>query len=128
MVVDKHSGEVLFDKKIFNVAEPQQAHKFNSYASPTPVADERRVYVTWGSPGTACLDSQTFKRLWQRRDLECNHFRGAGSSPVLFEDLLIMQYDGADLQYVVALDKRTGSEIWRQQRDGLALSAIIQIP
>ena len=45
--------------------------------------------------------------------LRCNHFRGTGSSPILFDDLLIMHFDGIDQQYVVGLDKRTGKTVWR---------------
>ncbi|MBG89080.1 MAG: quinonprotein alcohol dehydrogenase [Verrucomicrobiales bacterium] len=116
VVVNKNTGKVLFDKKLFDVAEPQFAHKFNSYASPTPVLEDGRAYVTWGSPATACLDMKTFKILWQRRDLVCDHFRGAGSSPIIFRNLLIMNYDGADTQYVMALDKKTGKDVWRTDR------------
>jgi outer membrane protein assembly factor BamB len=72
--------------------------------------------VTFGSPGTAAIDTRTGKVIWERRDLECNHYRGAGSSPILFRDLLIMHFDGSDIQYVVALDKRTGKTVWRTPR------------
>ena len=54
--------------------------------------------------------------VWTRRDLPCNHFRGAGSSPVLFQDLVILTFDGFDHQYVVALDKKTGATRWKQPR------------
>jgi outer membrane protein assembly factor BamB len=114
--VDAASGKIVHDLKLFEVENPQFAHKFNSYASPTPVIEEGRVYVTFGSPGTACLDTKTGKVLWQRRDLECNHFRGAGSSPILHGDLLITAHDGSDLQYIVALDKRTGKTVWKTNR------------
>jgi outer membrane protein assembly factor BamB len=114
--VDAQSGKVLRDQKLFDVERPQFIHKFNSAASPTPVIEEGRVYVTFGSPGTACLDTSTGKVLWERRDLECNHYRGAGSSPILHGDLLIMNFDGSDRQYVVALDKRTGKTVWRRDR------------
>ncbi len=56
--------------------------------SPTPVIEPGRVYVTFGSPGTAAIDTATGKVIWERRDLECNHYRGAGSSPILFGNLL----------------------------------------
>jgi len=116
VVVDKNSGKIIHDKKLFDVAEPQFAHKFNSYASPTPTIEAGRVYVTWGSPATACLDTKTFKILWQRRDLVCDHFRGAGSSPILFRNLLINNYDGADTQYVHAFNKKTGKTVWNTRR------------
>src|SRR5262245_34984506 len=51
VAVDKQSGRIVFDLKLFDVANPQFAHAFNSYASPTPVAEPGRVYVTFGSPG-----------------------------------------------------------------------------
>jgi outer membrane protein assembly factor BamB len=79
--LDVETGRVLLDRLLFEVAEPQFVHRFNSHASPTPVLERGRVYVTFGSAGTACLDSATGRVLWERRDIECNHFRGAGSSP-----------------------------------------------
>jgi outer membrane protein assembly factor BamB len=116
VAVDRISGKILHDLKIFHVATPQFAHAFNTYASPTPVIEPGRVYVTFGSPGTAAIDTNTGKVIWERRDFECNHFRGAGSSPILFGDLLLMHFDGSDHQFLVALDKRTGKTVWRTER------------
>lgn len=116
LYLEAATGRIVSDRKLFDVAEPQFAHKFNSYGSPTPVIEPGRVYVTFGSPGTACLDTATGEVLWTRRDLPCDHFRGAGSSPILWRDLFILHYDGADHQYVVALDKHTGRTFWRTDR------------
>jgi outer membrane protein assembly factor BamB len=55
--------------------------------------------------------------LWQRRDFPCNHWRGPGSSPILFEDQLIVHFDGYDFQYVVSLDKATGNTRWKTDRN-----------
>lgn len=114
--VDAATGKILFDLKLFDVEKPQAIHKFNSYASPTPVVEEGRVYITFGAAGTACIDTGSGKVLWTRRDLECNHYRGAGSSPILYKDLLIMHFDGSDVQYVVALDKKSGKTAWKVNR------------
>jgi outer membrane protein assembly factor BamB len=114
--LDKTTGRIVRDQKLFDVEKPQYVHPFNSAASPTPVIEEGRIYVTFGAPGTACVDTQTGKVLWERRDIECNHFRGAGSSPILFGDLLIVNFDGSDFQFVVALDKKTGKTIWKHDR------------
>ena len=116
LAVDRRTGKILHDLKLFDVATPQFAHAFNSYASPTPVIEPGRVYVTFGSPGTAAIDTATGKVVWERRDLECNHFRGAGSSPIIFRDLLIMNFDGSDQQYVIALEKKTGKTVWKTAR------------
>jgi outer membrane protein assembly factor BamB len=116
LCLDRKTGRILKDMKLFDVAEPQYAHPFNSYASPTPVIEPGRVYVTFGSAGTACIDTKSFKVLWERRDIECNHFRGSGSSPILFQNLLFMNFDGSDHQFVIALDKRTGKTAWLTKR------------
>ena len=114
--LDKSTGKILIDKILFHIQTPQYCIPFNSYASPTPCIEEGRVYVTFGSPGTACLDSADGSVLWQRTDFVCNHFRGAGSSPLLWNDLLIMNFDGSDYQFVAALDKSTGKTVWKTNR------------
>jgi outer membrane protein assembly factor BamB len=114
--VDRDSGKIVHDLKVFEIGGQPDIRKYNTYASPTPVIEDDRVYVTFGSAGTACLDTRTGQTLWERRDLECNHYRGAGSSPILHGNLLIMNFDGSDHQFILALDKQTGKTVWRQQR------------
>ncbi len=114
--VDRETGKILHNEKIFDVEAPQFAHRFNTYGSPTPVIEEGRLYVSWGSPGIACIDTETAKVIWVRRDFICNHYRGAGSSVCIFENLLIHNFDGSDHQFVAALDKRTGKTVWRTER------------
>jgi outer membrane protein assembly factor BamB len=114
--VDAKSGEVIHNVLVFENEEPQFCHPLNSYATPTPVVEAGRVYVHFGVHGTACLDTKTGKKVWERRDLPCNHFRGPASSPVVFENLLICQFDGFDLQYVVAMDTATGATKWKRDR------------
>ena len=117
LCVDRDTGKIVWDIKLFEIAHPQYCIPFNSYGSPTPCIEEGRVYVTFGSPGTACIDTNTGKVLWTRPDFVCNHYRSAGSSPLIYKDVLIMHFDGSDFQYVVALDKTTGNTIWRTDRD-----------
>jgi len=117
--VDKEIGKILFNEKVFHTDTPEplgNGASMNCYATPSPVIEPGRVYVHFGSPGTACLDTRTGKVLWKRNDLRCRHYRGASSSPVLFENLLILTFDGADLQYVVGLDKKTGETVWKTNR------------
>jgi len=115
--VDRESGKVEHDVKLFQVEKPDELwQKYNSYASPTPVIEEGRIYVHFGTYGTACLDTKTAKPLWVRNDLPCNHWRGAGSSPILHDNTLILTFDGYDLQYLVALDKKTGKTVWKSDR------------
>lgn len=116
LCLDKNTGKILLDRRLYQVAEPQDNVPFNSYASPSPVIEEGRVYVSFGSPYNACLDSRTGEPLWQRTDLVCNHYRGPGSSPLLYRDLLVFHFDGSDRQYVMALDKHTGKTVWKTAR------------
>ena len=114
--VDRDSGRVVHDIRVFDVEKPESIAELNTYASPTPVVEAGRVYVHFGTYGTACLDTASGKVLWSRRDLHCNHFRGPGSSAFVYKDLLILTFDGIDVQYVVALDKRTGDTVWKTDR------------
>ncbi|MEZ6113799.1 MAG: PQQ-binding-like beta-propeller repeat protein [Pirellulaceae bacterium] len=115
--VDLKSGEVLHDVLVFEVAEPEFCHPTNSYASCTPFVESGRVYLHYGTYGTACLDTKTGEKLWERRDLHCDHFRGPASSPLVEGDLLYLTYDGIDIQYVVALNKHTGTTVWQKDRN-----------
>ena len=117
VALNRQTGQIEHDIVDFNTENPQFCHPTNSYASPTPVIEEGRLYVHFGAEGTACLDTKSGKKLWERRDFECNHWRGAGSSPVLYGNNLIVAYDGYDFQYVVAVNKQTGATVWQQDRN-----------
>ncbi|MEM8736332.1 MAG: PQQ-binding-like beta-propeller repeat protein [Planctomycetota bacterium] len=116
--IDFEHGDVVHDKVVFtNESVQEDYHVTNSYASPTPVIDGEFVFVHFGAYGTACLRRDDASLVWQRRDLPCNHYRGAGSSPIVYEDLLIFHMDGFDYQYAVALNKTDGKTVWRKKRD-----------
>lgn len=117
--LDATTGKVLFEEKVRHVDDPEplgNGASMNSYATPSAAIEAGRVYVHFGAPATACLDTATGKILWKREDLRCRHYRGPASSPVLFGDLVILTFDGADLQYHVALDKKTGATVWKTDR------------
>jgi outer membrane protein assembly factor BamB len=80
------------------------------------VIEDARVYVQFGTYGTACLDTVSGRTIWSRRDFPVDHQKGPGASPVLIEHLLIFPCDGNDVQYVVALDKDSGRIVWRTPR------------
>ena len=111
------TGKIVGEKHLFHCDDPEVlGNSVNGYASPTPAIANGRLYVHFGSYGTACIDTATQKVLWKREDLECRHYRGPGSSAMLFEDLLILTFDGVDQQYVIALDTATGDTVWRMDR------------
>ena len=122
--VDVETGEILHDRLVFEVKQPEKRNQLNSYASPSPTIEAGRVYVHFGTYGTACLDTQSAEIIWSRSDIHCDHMEGPGSSPILFEDLLIFHMDGGDVQFVIALDKQTGEIRWKTKRS-LELGGLI---
>ena len=117
LCLDADTGRVKLNQKLFHADAPEPlGNNMNSYATPSPVIEPGRVYIHFGSYGTACLDTASGKVIWQRQDLPCRHYRGPASSPVLFGGLLILTMDGVDLQYLVALDKQTGKTVWKTAR------------
>jgi outer membrane protein assembly factor BamB len=116
--VDRETGKLLRNVEVFSLAEPGTVNAKNTFASPTPVIEAGRLYVHFGTFGTACLSTETGKLLWTNRDLKLDHKEGPGSSPILYGDLLIFNCDGMDVQYVVALDKHSGRVVWKTDRSG----------
>ncbi|MGY8768048.1 MAG: outer membrane protein assembly factor BamB family protein [Pirellulales bacterium] len=114
---DLSSGKVIHKIKLFEDSEPQKLHKLSSHASPTSVLEPGRGYFHFGSYGTACVDTSTGKVLWKRDDIVVDHRHGPGSSPILVDDLLIVNFDGMDRQFVIAFDKRIGKTVWQKKRD-----------
>src|SRR5438445_159479 len=92
-------SDPMAETTIHNESPESLGNDVNGYASPSPTIEAGRVYIHFGSYGTACLDTKSFNVLWQRRDLPCRHYRGPSSSPILFDNLLILTLDGIDLQY-----------------------------
>ena len=115
--LDRATGKVIHDVKLFTVKNPPDVKKYNSFATPTPVIEDGRVYLHFGTYGTCCLDTKTAKVLWTAEELPCNHFRGAASSPVLFDKKLFLTFDGYDFQFVAALDAATGKVAWKKDRN-----------
>lgn len=117
LCVDEISGNIIHEKLLFENEDPEILNNpVNTYASPTCVLTEDAVYVHFGTYGTARLNPETAEVVWQRPDIQCRHYRGPGSSPVLFQDLLILTFDGVDAQFLTALNVQTGKTVWRTER------------
>jgi outer membrane protein assembly factor BamB len=122
------TGELLWDKEVFRQKTLRKENR-NSYATPTPVADGRRVYVVFGDGSFAALDCAG-KLIWTNRDYPHYSQHGLGASPILEDGLLVMPRDGSsdgedpklgwqkpwDRSYVVALDAATGKQRWKTLR------------
>lgn len=120
--IDRHSGNTLWSVAIAaRLPETGYGRRINQhgYASHTPVSDGKHVYAFFGKSGVLCFDMEG-KKLWQRHiGMESDpEGRGSASSPVLYKDLLIVTA-GAESEALVALNKKTGDEVWRQEAAGL---------
>lgn len=109
-------GKLQHNVKLFSVDDLQASNALNSFASPTPVIEEGAVYLYFGTYGVAAVDTKSGKIRWKRSDINLNHQEGPGSSPILYKDLLIFHCDGYDVQFITALNKKTGETAWKTKR------------
>jgi outer membrane protein assembly factor BamB len=111
---DVETGRELVNAEVFRVASATPLNPKNSLASPTPIVDGDRLYVHFGSDGTAAL-TPSGEVVWKTRlPYESQH--GNGGSPIIYGDLLVYSGDGSDDAFVVALDKHTGKVRWKTRR------------
>jgi outer membrane protein assembly factor BamB len=114
IALDAATGRELVNVEVFSVRNGVPVNPKNNRASPSAVIDGDRVYVHFGAEGTAALTT-TGEIVWKARfPYESQH--GAGGSPIIYGDLLIVSCDGSDAAFVVALDKRTGKVTWKTDR------------
>ncbi len=114
LAYDTASGREIVNVEVFRTRSGSALHPKNTRASPSPIVEGDRVYVHFGAAGTAALTT-TGEIVWKTQfAYESQH--GAGGSPVLYGDVLILSCDGSDTAFVVALDKRTGKTRWKTSR------------
>lgn len=114
--VDLKSGEVKHDVELFTPTKLPPLHSRNNPASPTAAVVGNHVVASFGSDGVGCVDAVTGKVLWRNDTFKVNYESGPGSSPVPYKHMVIFPCDGADAQFVVALDAATGKEVWKTER------------
>ncbi len=115
LAFDAETGDAALDRELILVKLPQPVHSLNSYASPSPVWHNGRIYGHFGTFGTVCFDIQAADIVWSKQ-LALQHSVGPGSSPIVLADRLIIPCDGTDQQFVTALDIETGEELWKTPR------------
>jgi outer membrane protein assembly factor BamB len=116
--VDRQSGKIVHDIELMTHDDPDWTHQINTFASPSPVIDDGKLYCSFGTHGSACLDTTTGKVLWTNQELRLNHENGPGSTPVIYGDNFIIHCDGSDAQYIAALNKHDGKLAWKTPRSG----------
>jgi outer membrane protein assembly factor BamB len=116
--VDKNNGKILWKTIVHEELPHSNTHEFGSWASNSPVTDGVNIYAYFGSHGLYCLDKEG-KILWERNfgQMEKVMSFGEGSSPILHEDKLIVLQDHQGQSILYVLDKKTGKDIWKIERD-----------
>ena len=116
---DRSNGEILWEKTAVTGTPHQGTHSTNGFASASPCTDGEHVYASFGSRGIYCY-SLDGEQVWKRDDLGQMNTRnsfGEGSSPLLFEDKLIVPWDHEGPSSIFAINKLTGKTIWQTERD-----------
>lgn len=117
MALRAADGGVIWDTEVFTMESPHAMgiHGKNSYASPTPIFENGRIYAHFGHFGTACLSADG-KVIWKNDTIKYSPVHGNGGCPVLVDGFLIFSCDAAQDPFVIALDGATGKERWRTPR------------
>ncbi|GAB4155963.1 MAG: PQQ-binding-like beta-propeller repeat protein [Planctomycetaceae bacterium] len=133
--LSRDTGKVLWHQRFWGTAPTRHHNNKSSMASPAPVTDGQQIFAFFGTGDVFCLDMNGNLQ-WQRSLAnEYGKFENrfaASSSPVLFEDLLLLQCDHYGDSYLLAIDKKTGANRWKTDRPGYWLSwsspQLIKVP
>lgn len=124
LAIDRDSGKILWQATAWEGTPYDDRHRKSSYAASTPATDGKMVYAFFGTEGLYAYDFKG-KPAWKAHVGNIATLgMGAATSPILFENLVIVQADedNGEASVIVAFDKKTGKEVWKQSRKGLQVS------
>jgi outer membrane protein assembly factor BamB len=119
LCIELDTGKIVWDKTVYEGTVYDNRHRKNTYASSTPVTDGQFIYVSFEAEGLYCYDFNG-KRVWKASlGKIAKGGMGPGTSPVLFQNLVILQCDQeyGEGSFIAAVDKKTGKEVWRAARN-----------
>lgn len=118
LCVDRNTGKIRWQKVAREQVPHEGHHRDHGFASASPVTDGKHVYAYFGSRGLFCFDFEGNLK-WEKDfgDMQTRNGFGEGTSPALHGDTLVVTWDHEEDDFVVALDKNTGKELWRKTRD-----------
>lgn len=118
IAVDRQDGEISWQKTVREAVPHEGVHYTGSFAASSPIVDGEHVFAFFGSQGLYCLTLDG-ELVWEvdLGDMTVEHEHGEGSSPTLHGDTLIVNWDHQGQSFLVALDKQSGRELWRVDRD-----------
>lgn len=116
LCLDRNDGKTLWEATVA-FDEPEPTHATNPYCSASPVTDGERIVVSHGSAGLYCYDLQG-KELWHRDLGPCHHIWGNAASPVIWDNLVFLNFGPGERTFLLAVDKQTGQDVWRAEEPG----------
>ncbi|MCH7995929.1 MAG: PQQ-like beta-propeller repeat protein, partial [Planctomycetes bacterium] len=118
MALDRKTGKTVWQRTVREELPHESGHGDTTHAACSPVVDGQHIYAYFGSRGLYCLDMHG-EVIWEKDfgDTRTRNQFGDGASPVLYKDTIVVNWDHEDQSFIVALDKNTGDERWRVDRD-----------
>jgi outer membrane protein assembly factor BamB len=115
--LDFKTGKIKWEREVHKGPPASTRHLKNSYASETPVTDGERVYACFGNVGIFCFDVKG-KQLWAKRwgPFKTRFGWGTAASPILYKDRIYVVNDNDEQSFLLALDRKTGAEVWKVDR------------
>ena len=116
--INRKDGSILWRKMLRQGLPHEGTHADGSWASGSPLTDGEHVFAFFGSHGLYCLDMQG-NVLWEKDfgDMKIKASFGEGNSPALYKDKLVINWDHEGQSFIVVLNKKTGEQIWKKDRD-----------
>jgi len=118
MALDAETGATVWEKTVREQPPVDTTHPDGTWASASAVTDGEHVFAFFGSYGLYCLTLEG-ELVWEKDlgDMKTRNGFGEGSTPALYGDRLVVQWDEEGPSFVAVLDKSTGEELWRRDRD-----------
>jgi outer membrane protein assembly factor BamB len=140
VALERTTGTVLWDKEVLKQSTAGRKEGRNTFATPTPATDGKLVYAVFFDGSFVAVDYQGAV-VWTNRSHPFYSQHGLGTSPLLWNDLLIMARDGSsdgedkllgwqkpwDNSFILALDKNTGKERWKTGRGGSRIAHVVPV-
>ena len=114
--LDLNSGEIVWERQLYQGNPAVGRHRKNTYTSATPVTDGELVFASFGHQGMMAVDFDG-NLVWHNKIEDLSNYHGSAGSPVLYEDEVIIYQDHGGASFVAAFGKRTGDVVWRTKRD-----------
>lgn len=115
MCLHRDDGRVLWERTAWT-GDPEPIHKMNSWASATCATDGERVYAFFGRGGGLFCYTIEGEKVWEKNLGQFESPWGTAASPLVAGNVVIQNCDSDKDAYIIGLDKRTGAEVWKTER------------